>query len=66
MLVNIRAYNKAYAAGDQEKMAELREALRAALPLLRKAGMFDLFRPEEWIQGDNEGRKLVGRLALEP
>ena len=29
--------------------------------------MFDLFRPEEWAREDgrSEGRKLVGRVAVE-
>ncbi|EHA23126.1 hypothetical protein CBS63078_4679 [Aspergillus niger] len=65
LLVNIRAYNDAHAAGDKVKMDTLRMALRAAIPLLTKVGMFDLFPPEEWIQGDNEGRKLVGQMYLE-
>ncbi|KAI0841198.1 hypothetical protein F5Y06DRAFT_293686 [Hypoxylon sp. FL0890] len=30
-----------------------------------QVGMFDLFRPEEWIAGDNEGRKAVGKMYLE-
>ena len=46
-------------------MDTLRTALRAAIPLLMKVGMFDLFPPEEWIQGDNEGRKQVGEMYLE-
>lgn len=65
LLVNIRAYNDAHAAGDKVKMDTLRMALRAAIPLLTKVGMFELFPPEEWIQGDNEGRKLVGQMYLE-
>ncbi|XRM37224.1 hypothetical protein ABZX51_000709 [Aspergillus tubingensis] len=65
LLVNIRAYNEAHAAGDKVKMDTLRTALRAAIPLLMKVGMFDLFPPEEWIQGDNEGRKQVGEMYLE-
>ncbi|RAL01770.1 uncharacterized protein BO80DRAFT_444453 [Aspergillus ibericus CBS 121593] len=65
MLINIRAYNEAHADGDQAKMEALRTALRAAIPLLKKVGMFDLFPPEEWIQGDNEGRKVVGRMYKE-
>ncbi|KAH8197592.1 hypothetical protein TruAng_008224 [Truncatella angustata] len=64
LLMNIKAYSKAHAAGDGEKMAKLQEATRASLPLLQ-VGIFDLFTPEEWAQGSNEGRKLVGKLALE-
>ncbi|OTA80008.1 hypothetical protein M434DRAFT_381521 [Hypoxylon sp. CO27-5] len=65
LLINIRAYNEAHQAGDKDKMAALEEAMRATLPLLHKVGMFDLFRPEEWIAGDNEGRKVVGKMYLE-
>ncbi|PYI10311.1 hypothetical protein BO78DRAFT_361603 [Aspergillus sclerotiicarbonarius CBS 121057] len=65
LLVNIRAYNEAHADGNQAKMEALRTALKTAIPLLKKVGMFDLFPPEEWIQGDNEGRKLVGRMYQE-
>lgn len=39
--------------------------MSATLPLLDKVGMFDLFRPEEWIQGDNEGRRAVGKMFLD-
>lgn len=39
--------------------------LEQTIPQLFKAGLFDLFPPEDWIQGNNEGRELVGRLALE-
>lgn len=62
LLINIRAYNEAHKAGDKEKTALLEESMRATLPLLEKVGMFGLFSPEEWIQGDNEGRKVVGKL----
>ncbi|KAI1460370.1 hypothetical protein F4805DRAFT_391422 [Annulohypoxylon moriforme] len=62
LLINIRTYNEAYKAGDKDKLSQLEEAMRVTLPLLDKVGMFDLFPPEEWIQGDNEGRKVVGKL----
>ncbi|KAI0199194.1 hypothetical protein F4808DRAFT_433041 [Astrocystis sublimbata] len=65
MLVNIRTYNVAHAAGDTAKTEALESSFKAALPLLDKVGLFDLFTPEEWIQGDNEGRKAVGRLYRE-
>ncbi|PWY80264.1 hypothetical protein BO94DRAFT_537142 [Aspergillus sclerotioniger CBS 115572] len=65
LLINIRVYNEAHANGNRDKMETLRTALRTAIPLLQKVGMFDLFPPEEWIQGDNEGRKLVGRIYQE-
>ncbi|KAI0477999.1 hypothetical protein F4859DRAFT_513580 [Xylaria cf. heliscus] len=62
LLVNIRAYNAAHAAGNTDKAQVLEASFKAALPLLDKVGLFDLFTPEEWIRGDNEGRKAVGRL----
>ncbi|KAI0547657.1 hypothetical protein F4679DRAFT_586328 [Xylaria curta] len=65
LLVNIRSYNAAHAAGDTAKTEALEASFKAALPLLHKVGLFDLFTPEEWIQGDNEGRKAVGRLYQE-
>lgn len=65
LLVNIREYNEAHAKGDAATMQELQERMKAALPLLKKVGFFDLFTPEEWMAGSNEGRKLVGKLAVE-
>ncbi|KAI1098892.1 hypothetical protein F4804DRAFT_345959 [Jackrogersella minutella] len=64
LLINIRVYNEAHKIGDKQKMEVLSEAMRATLPLLHKVGMFDLFQPEEWIQGNNEGRKAVGKMYL--
>lgn len=48
-------------------MTELRERMKAPLPLLDRLGFFELFTPEEWINGSrkNEGRKVVGQLFLE-
>ncbi|KAI1379615.1 hypothetical protein F4677DRAFT_442590 [Hypoxylon crocopeplum] len=65
LLVNIRTYNEAHRTGDNDKMAQLAESMRATLPLLDKVGLFDLFGPEEWIRGDNEGRKAVGKMYQE-
>ncbi|KAI8946809.1 hypothetical protein F4801DRAFT_39114 [Xylaria longipes] len=65
LLVNIRAYNTAHAAGDTAKTQALEDSFKATLPLLDKVGLFDLFTPEDWIRGDNEGRKAVGRLYQE-
>ncbi|KAI0099102.1 hypothetical protein GGR51DRAFT_536710 [Nemania sp. FL0031] len=65
LLINIRTYNTAHAAGDTAKTQALEASFKAALPLLDKVGLFDLFTPEEWIQGNNEGRKAVGRLHQE-
>ena len=64
MLQNIRTYDGLkLKGGSAEDEKQLEEAIKAALPALQKVGMFDLFRPEEWMAGSSEGRKLVGRLA---
>ncbi|KAI0970131.1 hypothetical protein F4678DRAFT_148194 [Xylaria arbuscula] len=65
LLVNIRAYNEAHAAGDTAKTKALEASFEAALPLLDKVGLFDLFTPNEWIQGNNQGRMAVGQLYQE-
>ncbi|RAL15342.1 uncharacterized protein BO97DRAFT_468289 [Aspergillus homomorphus CBS 101889] len=65
LLLNIKAYNQAHASDNQGQMRSLRSALQAAIPLLTKVGMFELFPPEDWIRGDNEGRQMVGRMAIE-
>ncbi|KAK7754262.1 hypothetical protein SLS62_003840 [Diatrype stigma] len=65
LLINIRSYNEAHAAEDKEKTAKLEQAMAASLPLLDRVGMFDLFTPDEWIEGTNEGRRAVGRLYKE-
>lgn len=57
MLHNVRAYD-AGERGDVERELEL------AVPTLFKVGLFDLFPPEEWIQGASPGRRFVGELAL--
>ncbi|KAI2783335.1 hypothetical protein F4815DRAFT_348087 [Daldinia loculata] len=65
LLINVRAYNEAHKVEDKDKKAQLEESMRATLPLLDKVGMFDLFPAEEWISGDNEGRKVVGQMYQE-
>ncbi|VUC32285.1 unnamed protein product, partial [Clonostachys rosea] len=65
LLVNIKAYNQAHARQDKSAMGQLEPVMKAAVPLLSKVGMFDLFSAEEWIRGDNEGRKLVGQAYLD-
>jgi hypothetical protein len=64
-LVNIKAYDRAHTGGDHEQLQELQTKIKAAVPVLKMAGMFDLFSPEEWMGGTSEGRKLVGRFAAE-
>jgi hypothetical protein len=63
LLINIRSYNEAHAKGDAIQMNELEEKMKLALPLLKRVGFFDLFTPDEWMAGTNEGRKLVGKIA---
>lgn len=56
MLRNIELYN----AGER---GDIEQQLEAAIPTVAKVGLFALFPPEEWIAGDNQGRRLVGTLA---
>jgi hypothetical protein len=57
MLYNIKQYDSG-ARGTVEQELEL------AIPTLFKVGLFDLFTPEEWIQGSSPGRQLVGKRAI--
>ncbi|XWW94822.1 hypothetical protein V2A60_002770 [Cordyceps javanica] len=63
LLVNIRAYDAAAAAGDADAQDTLARAIRAAVPVLQRVGMFDLFRPDEWTSDRSQGRTLVGETA---
>ncbi len=58
MLHNVAAYNRG------ERGAVERE-LELSVPTLIKVGLLDLFAPEEWIAGDNAGRRFVGTKAKE-
>lgn len=58
MLHNVRLYN------DGER-GDIVLQLEAAIPTLVKVGLFDLFSIDEWINGDNAGRRLVGFKAQE-
>ena len=58
MLHNIKLYN----AGER---ADIEDQLEASIPTLIKVGLFDLFSIEEWITGDNPGRRFVGLKAKE-
>lgn len=59
LLVNIRPYNTAHTAGDIAQMKALKSSFEAALPLLDRVGLFDLFTPDKWVQGENKGCKVV-------
>jgi len=56
MLHNINLYNSGE-RGQVEKELEL------SIPTLFKVGLFDLFAPEDWINGANPGRRFVGERA---
>src|SRR3954462_5539095 len=56
MLHNVALYNQG-ARGEVERELEL------SVPTLFKVGLFDLFTPDEWISGDNAGRRFVGLSA---
>ncbi|WP_151961900.1 DUF7709 family protein [Acinetobacter bereziniae] len=56
MLHNIDLYN-------QGLRGEVEQELILAIPTLIKVGLFDLFSPDEWMSGDNLGRRFVGEKA---
>lgn len=57
LLYNISLYN----AGER---GQVEEEIRLAIPTLFKVGLFDLFSIEEWVAGENPGRKFVGEEAI--
>lgn len=73
LLVNIAEYdritaeNQGQAAQTPEvaaKQRELEKRMLAALPMLHKVGLFNLFTPDEWSNTtpskDSPGRRFVG------
>ncbi|AOY00303.1 hypothetical protein [Jeongeupia sp. USM3] len=56
MLLNVELYNK----GER---GAVEDELKLAVPTLAKVGLFTLFSPDEWIAGDNAGRRFVGEQA---
>lgn len=56
MLHNISLYNAGERGGIEQE-------LESAVPTLVKVGLFDLFPPDEWIDGSNPGRQFVGKRA---
>ncbi|MCJ0829913.1 hypothetical protein MN869_15825 [Acinetobacter sp. NIPH1876] len=58
MLHNINLYNAGVRGAVEEELI-------LAVPTLFKVGMFDLFSVDEWINGNNAGRKFVGEKAQE-
>lgn len=71
LFMNIKTYDAVVANKDNdpqadEKLRELEGMFRAALPVMRRVGFFELFEPREWVQGARSaGRKRVGELAGE-
>ncbi len=57
MLHNVGLYN----AGER---GQVEEELRLSIPTLFKVGLFDLFSPQEWVDGENPGRRFLGEEAL--
>ena len=58
MLYNVKLYN----VGER---GDIENQLEASIPTLIKVGLFDLFGIQEWITGDNPGRRFVGLKAKE-
>jgi hypothetical protein len=56
MLQHIKLYNAGIRGAIEEKM-------EAAVPMLIKLGLYDVFTSAEWINGSNEGRRFVGETA---
>lgn len=56
MLHNVQLYN----AGER---GAVETELMLSVPTLIKVGLFDLFPPDDWIAGENAGRRLVGEAA---
>ncbi|KAF1939240.1 hypothetical protein EJ02DRAFT_457097 [Clathrospora elynae] len=67
LIINIKLYDELLSQSsvdDDERRAELEAMMAASLPVLKKAGMFDLFTPEDWMRGSSPGRRFVGELAI--
>jgi hypothetical protein len=54
MLHNVNLYN----LGER---GQVEKELNLAVPTLIKVGLFDLFSIDEWMTGDNAGRRFVGQ-----
>lgn len=44
----------------ERRVCLLERRMRAALPLVKRFGLFELFPVKEWKQGGSRGRKFVG------
>ncbi|HET8899600.1 MAG TPA: hypothetical protein VFN09_12585 [Rhodanobacteraceae bacterium] len=56
MLRNVALY-------DGGARGEIERELETAVPTLVKVGLFELFSPDEWINGNSPGRRFVGACA---
>ncbi len=57
MLHNVARYD-AGERGDVERELEM------SIPTLFRVGLFELFKPEEWIREGGPGRRFLGEAAL--
>ncbi|KAH7372276.1 hypothetical protein BKA66DRAFT_175859 [Pyrenochaeta sp. MPI-SDFR-AT-0127] len=66
LIINIKHYDELMSRPniDHGRKIELEEMLAASLPVLKRADIFSLFTPEEWMEGSSPGRRFVGHLAL--
>ena len=74
LLLNISTYDalisqkEAGGEGAQDldqKLAQVADEIKDAVPVLVKLGMFDLFSVDEWCAGNRPGRNLVGKFTKE-
>lgn len=67
LIVGMKAYDKHITAGlaDQPRTTEIEQSFKAALPILKRPGLTDVFPPEEWLRGTSAGRRRVGELYLQ-
>ena len=60
LLHNIRVYDQ---SSDEAEETKLEREMKAAILLLKRLGMFDLFTLEEWQHGNSAGKRFVGEQA---
>lgn len=65
LIINIKTYDGLVASADQAKIMGVEDKFKAAMPILKKSGLMDVFSPEDWIAGSSPGRKRVGELYRE-
>lgn len=65
-LNNIALLDRLFAENaDQEQIANVKKAVLELMPSLKAVGIFDFFRPVEWIQAERLGRTYVALLYLQ-